>query len=430
MSVLNTLRAWGDSPAFILSCPGPLRRHTASFTPVSQLALPQCLLGYEAQVSAFVAASPELAARTVFTPLPEIFSTPESLAPLAQLLRASPHAGRKPVHLRFGSTRTARVMKPARNGAVVAEDHRSVAITTSQHPFGSGLTLPAGIRRIFTYTAELAPLRGSGGGLIPATVLPAAFVTADLTDDALAPDQKTDITGLEIVSLAEFRSAPWANSPTRARSPDWKAAQRAQAADGAPFVLIPWNLDHPGSIVPDFLIRLTKLQSLERPAVRMLLMPFNYPGQLGLIRRMIARVRNSADMPEALLASIFLGRLSQISALPTLRRIGCVAWVDGNDAEHAWTCRRLSAGGIQPILLHPDESGMAGTDMWVPAHETIWVDADTRWGQLHFASRMPTIRTLPALLTMTQAAAKPLVTGTSAARPSRQRRLAIRRAAG
>ncbi len=421
MTVLNMLRAWEDAPAFVLSCPGPLRRHTACFTPISQLVLPQCLLGYEAQLSAFAAAAPELAPRMVFSPLPEIFSTVESLAPLAPLLGAAAHAGRKPVHLRFGSTRTARVMKPARNGAVVAEDHRVAPQTKSPHPFASGMALPAGMRRVFSYAPDLAGLKGVGGADIPATCLPAACITADLP---LLDESAPDPAGLEVISFAEFRSTAWAAGPVRARSPDLRAAQRAAAADGAPTVLVPWNLDHPGSVVPDLLIRLTKLQDRHKPALRLLVLPFNYPGQLGLIRRMIARVRNAVEQPEMALAGLFLGRLCHMSALPLLRRMGVVAWVDGNDPEHAWTCRRLSAAGLVPILMHPVESGMAGTDRAVPADELVWVDAETRWGLLSFASHMPSIRVLPRLLAETTEAVKSL-----AELPAKRRRVAARRAA-
>jgi hypothetical protein len=421
MTVLNMLRAWEDAPAFVLSCPGPLRRHTACFTPVSQLVLPQCLLGYEAQLSAFAAAAPELADRLVFSPLPEIFSSPESLAPLAALLGLGALPARKPVHMRFGSTRTARVMKPARNGAVLAEDHRLAPLTKSLHPFASGMVLPAGMRRVFTYAPDMAPVRSASGADIPALCLPPACIGADLTTVAGAPDP----AGLEVVSFAEFRSAAWAAGPVRARSPDLRAAQRAAAADGAPFVLLPWNLDHPGSVVPDFIIRLSKLQNREKPAVRLLLLPFNYPGQLGLIRRMIARVRNALDAPETALSGMFLGRLCHLSALPLLRRIAGVAWVDGNDPEHAWTCRRLSDAGLMPILLHLDNSGLAGTALSVPADEPLWVDAETRWGLLSFASHMPSIRNLPVLLTHTATAMKQLEQQV-AMPPAKRRRQAAR----
>jgi hypothetical protein len=425
MTVPNLLRAWEDAPVFVLSCPGPLRRHTACFTPVSQLVLPQCLLGYEAQLAAFAAATPDLAPRMVFTPLPEIFAGPESLAPLAPLIGDAPHPGRKPVHLRFGSTRTARVMKPARNGAVLAEDHSMAPVTTSLHPFASGRILPATMRRLFTYGAPTDQYRNAAGGEIPATPLPPACITADLA--ALVPGADPDPLGLEVISFAEFRSAAWAAGPVRARSPDLRAAQRTAAADGAPFVLIPWNLDDPGSIVPDFLIRLTKLQDVARPAVRMLLLPFNYPGQLGLIRRLIARVRNSADAPEALLANLFLGRLCQLQALPLLRAIGTVAWVDGNDPEHGWTCRRLAAAGIMPILLQPAGVAAPAAMRCVSADEKIWIDAETRWGALTFASHMPSIRALPTILAETAAAMKTLAR--EAAPAAKRRRIAARRVA-
>ena len=69
------LRAWSDAPAFLLSCPGPLRRHHAALHPISQLTLPQCLLGGEAQLHAFAAGATELRSRMFFAPLPEMFAS-------------------------------------------------------------------------------------------------------------------------------------------------------------------------------------------------------------------------------------------------------------------------------------------------------------------------------------------------------------------
>ena len=80
-------RAWDDAPAFLLSCPGPLRHHHAAVQPIAQLSLPQCLLGSEAQLLAFAAAQPDLAPRLFFVPLPEMFASPASLDALGRLLR-------------------------------------------------------------------------------------------------------------------------------------------------------------------------------------------------------------------------------------------------------------------------------------------------------------------------------------------------------
>jgi hypothetical protein len=144
-------RSWDDAPAFLLSCPGPLRRHIASVQPISQLALPQCLLGSEAQLLAFTAAQPDLADRMFFVPLPEMFSGPASMRALDLACGLDPAhrvAAPRLVHLRFGGTRSARVLKDARNALVLAENHRAPPITASRHPFATGLTVPATIRRV------------------------------------------------------------------------------------------------------------------------------------------------------------------------------------------------------------------------------------------------------------------------------------------
>jgi hypothetical protein len=218
---LGFLRAWEDAPAFLLSCPGPLRRHHDAVQPMSQLRLPQCLLGSEAQMLAFVAAVPELAGRMFFVPLPEMFSSAQSADALAQACGLEPAglAGPRLVHLRFGGTRSARVLKDARNGLILAENHQVPPITASRHPFARGLTVPASMRRIFAVDAAIAVPQAMGGADLPVTVLEGtdedSFIAADLAAAGPAPrrtgarkGQPAD--GLDLMSLAEFRSNAWA----------------------------------------------------------------------------------------------------------------------------------------------------------------------------------------------------------------------------
>lgn len=404
MATPHPLRAWEDAPAIILSCPGPLRPHKAAITPVAELALPQCLLGYEAQLVAFAAAFPALGARMLFTPLPEMFSAPESLAALAPHLVGS---SEPPVHLRFGSARAARIFKPARNGAVIAEDTAEAPVTTSLHPFASGHVLPAAMRRAFIYTAEAAPLVNTRGETVPLTLLPPACINADILRaraEPRAPDPQHP--GLDLVSFAEFDSALWAAGPVRARSAHLPQVLREGQITGTPFVLLPWNLDAPGSIVPELLIRLVELQDPRRPLTRPLVLPYNYPGRLGLMRRLITRVRNAASDPEAVLRQIFVARLTRLESIPVLLRLAATAWVDGNDPESAWTLRRLRAAGIATILL---DSGRAPPDAGtrIAAEEEIWIAAETRWGQLHFHAHIPARRDILRLLAETMRAHDP-----------------------
>ncbi len=392
------LRAWSDAPAFVLSCPGPLRRHHAALLPISQLTLPQCLLGGEAQLAAFAAAEPEIAARAYFAPLPEIFGNPQSVARVRHLCGVARGAPRL-VHLRFGGTRSARIMKDARNGLVLAENHASPAISASNHPFADGLTVPAQMRRVFACGPLTARPASFGGKSLPVTDLPPGMVGADLAHLDEIPESAD---GLEIVSLAEFRSNAFSVGPVRATSPDLRAAMTAAARDQAPFVLLPWNLDHPGSAVPALVERTLHLQNPGQPAVRLLLLPFNYPGPTGLIRRLIRRLREELPDGSGHLPRVFLGRLARLDALPALRRLARVAWVDGNDPEHGWTARRLAACGFAPLLLAADDAPPPPGITCIAVDEALTVNAETRFGLLSFRTHLPSLRALRQLLPLTR----------------------------
>lgn len=389
------LRAWDDAPAILLSCPTPPRRYPAALMRVSELVLPQCLLGGEAQLQAFIAASPDLRPRLFFTPAPELFSGAERLDGLLRAAGARVPAGSKrPVHLRFGGTRAARVVKETRNGLVLAEDHRNLPVIPGRHPFADGLTLPADMRRLFTYRPGVARPATISGAAIPVTRLPEAAFDADLPAARGRGGQ-----GLEILSLAEFRSAPWAAGATRARSAHLQAA--LALGDDAPFVLLPWNLDDPGSAVPAIVERTQRAMPRGGPALRLVLMPYNYPGQTGLIRRLVRQLREAEDLPAAVIEQIFIARVSRLGALPALRRLARIAWVDGNDPECLWTARRLQSSGFEPVVLNAHDLALPGL-RHMGLDDTLALAAESRFGLLHYRLRLPSLRTLRTLVPLTR----------------------------
>ncbi len=399
---MDTLPGWETVSAAILSCPGPLRRHTASLVPLGELALPQVLLGSESQLLAFAAAASGLSGRLFFAPMPEMFpGRPSVRAALAGAGGAARGGGlARPVHLRFGSVRAARVLKGVRNACVVAEAGGAAPLTASHHPFASGMVLPAAIRRLFVYGPSERP-RVIGGQAIPASLLPASCVTADIPADMAtrrSHRQGAD-AGLDLISLSEFRSLAWAAGPVRARM------GRLMAGVGyAPVVLLPWNMDHPGSIVPALLARLARLHAPDGAAgaalvPRIVLLPFNYVGQTGIIRQLISSVREAAHTPDGALANIFLARTGTMDAVALLRSLATCAWVDGNDPEHWWTLARLQACGVETILIDPSHAAAPGVRLH--ADEAVWVEAETRCGTLTFPAWLPSLRALPDLLRMT-----------------------------
>ncbi len=368
-------------------------------------------------MAAFAASQPEIAGRTFFTPLPEIFGNGKNLERIRQLC-GLPAEGPRIVHIRFGGIRSARVMKEARNGIVLAENPAAPAITASRHPFADGLTLPALMRRIFaTGPLTLQPV-AFGGEKLPVTELDAGLLRADLAHAEGVPE------GLEVVSLAEFRSHAYAVGPLRGISPDLRAAVEAAAGDGAPFVLLPWNLDHPGSTVPALVARTLQLQSPGHPAVRLLILAFNYAGPAGLIRRLIRDIREELPNGAGHLPTVFLARVSHLGALPALRRLARVAWVDGNDPEQDWTARRLAACGFTPLLLAADTAGPPPGITAIPADEALTIDAETRFGTLSFRTHLPSLRALRQLLPLTRTRASEVAVATP---PTRARRAAGKR---
>jgi hypothetical protein len=345
------------------------------------MALPQCLLGSEAQLAAFAAAlPPRAAARCVFAPLPEMFADARGLELAWSGCGLAAPRTEQVFHLRFGSVRTARVLKGARNAAVVAEALREPPLATSGHPFASGLHLPAAMDRILAYSPlQVPPVRVDGAAL-PVELLPPSCLDADLPPPRRKPGRSAKSAGgLDMVSFADFDSCAWAAGPV---------AGVPQDSD-VPLVLLPWNLDHPGSIVPEVSARLSSLQSPRRPRVRIVVLPFNYLGQTGIIRRLIKRVAEAAGDPAAL-AHSSVGRMTSLAGLPALRALSRTIWVEAGDPEHDWTMARLRAAGFAPRALAGGE-------------ERVWVESETRYGTLAYHTAIPSLRELRGLLDETVA---------------------------
>ena len=392
--VLQELGDWQDASAIILSCPGPPRRHGAAILPMAGLRLPQILLGSESQLLAFAARaarSPDLASRIFFAPLPEIFAAHRGLE---AALRSAGGNPRDPVHLRFGGVRAARVLKGIPNGLVLAECERQLPLTASHHPFATGAVLPAAMQRVFALGPDVLRPRGvAGGGSLPIIDLPADLIDADVQLPHGGQLGRKPASDLDLACLADFRSAAWAAGSIQATLP---------APPGAGALLLPWNLDHPGGIVPELLRRLARLQDAGAKLPRIVLLPFNYIGQTGIIRQLIKHVREAPGGGGALLHDVFLARARSPGGIAALLSIARVAWVDGNDPEHWWTLRRLHAIGATTILLDPG-SGAASSQLSLTADEPMWVEADTRCGAMIFQARLPSLRTLPGLLRLTAA---------------------------
>ena len=241
---------------------------------------------------------------------------------------------------------------------------------------------------VFQYGPEAARPWRAGRDILPRAALPVACVTADLIATPADP------AGLDLVSLAEFDSERWATGPVRASGPALRGG-----------VLVPWNLAHFGSIVPDLLIRLATLWQPGTRLPPLVLLPFNYLGQTGLLRQLIARLSEAAPGAAQLLAHLYFARVTRLGGLSPLRKWARFAWVDGNDPESWWTMARLQASGFDPLLIDPAQGAADGVRR-VAADDAIWVESDTRYGKLTFDVRLPSLRALPKLLALTAAPAR------------------------
>ncbi len=367
----------------VLSCPGPVRRHTASLLPLDEAALPQVFLGGESQLLAFAASVPDMAERLFFAPLPEMFGAPASLHAAWRAAGRTPPDPDRIIHLRFGSVRDARILKHARNAAAVAEARSAPPLTASQHPFASGQMLPAATERLFAYGPHTARPHPIGKHPLPETELPRSAVTADLDAAAARKQARTGQSGLDLVRLADYDATAWASGklPIHAGDSLPTASQHA--------VLLPWNMAHFGSIVPELLKRLATLCRPDAALPAIILMPFNYLGLTGTIRALIADLRAAAEAPKTLLSEMFLARVTRLTALATLKNLSRTVWIDGNDPEAWWTLARFTASGFDPIVIDPGR---------FLADEPIRIAADTRYGKLSFDAHIPALRTLGALV--------------------------------
>ncbi len=426
-------------PTVLVSTPTTRLDFAACVLPVAQHRPFQTLFGYEGQLAAMAAALAVGGADCALLPAPEIFGHPSALA----AIRARLGADHPLVHLRFGATGAARLLKGATNLFVAGDDAALPPIDLGWHPFGGGDRLPPLMAGVLSYGPRHRPLTNLAGTPLPTTTLPAAAASADL--DLAGQPGGTALAGLQVQSLAEFAAPAWSRTTDAARtSPAEPAAtEPLRSADlhaalsGAAtrrLIALPWNLAHPGGIVADLTVKLARRRDR---TVGLMLLPFNV-GAAGLeaVPRLADHVRAATDAPEMALRAIFVGRLRTPRSALSLRTVAPTAWVDGSDPEAGWTLRRLErlgiagilvAGGLQPPLPPP------GARAAFHADASMQTELQTPFGRQLQRAATVSARRLGALLTLGSeldampppAAASPAVLG-AAMRPLAHRLLAER----
>ena len=356
-------------PTVLVSTPTTRLDFAACVLPMAQHRPFQALFGYEGQLAAMAAGLAAAGVDCALLPAPEIFGHPAALA----AIRARLGADNPLVHLRFGATRSARLLKGATNLFVAGDDAALPPIDLGWHPFGGGDRLPPLMAGVLSYGPLHRPLLDLAGAVLPTTTLPEVAASADL--DLAARPGRTVMAGLQVQSLAEFARAAWPRGGEAGRAASGAPAERHAAGEplrsidlhaaltgAAPrrLIALPWNLAHPGGIVADLTVKLARRRE---PDVGLLLLPFNIGSEaLDAVPRLADHVRAATDAPEAALRAIFVGRLRRPGGAHALSRITPTAWVDGSDPEAGWTLRRLErlgiagilvAGGLQPLLPPP-----------------------------------------------------------------------------
>ena len=73
-----------------------------------------------------------------------------------------------------------------------------------------------------------------------------------------------------------------------------------------------------------------------------------------------------------------------------------------NIPEYDWTCRRLAATGITPVLVAPSDTPAPHGVTSVAADEVLTLEAESAFGLLHFRTQLPSLRALRKLLPLTR----------------------------
>lgn len=406
--------ALADSSVLLASA--PLGRGTAGAVVALADGAPprQVLFGWEAQMGAFAARLAALGRTLFLVPAPEIFSSPVSHAHIA---RATGWDGRGTLtHLRFGMPYFARVVKGAHNVMVLAEHRITAPLTPTHHPFGGGNRLPAAMAQLLLFQPQNFLPRRSDGGAIASECLDAGFAIADLppAPGAAARVVGSDASGLVVRSFAEYDPVLWQHPPREAAPPallDWRgvvamreiARERREAVPR--MIMVPWNLAHPASIIPDLVEKLAHSGGLSATIGRLVLFPYNETADnTGQITAVVEHARQLLHAAPADLRHLFIARLASRRAAAALAALFEIAWLEADAPDRLWTERRLAAIGLATALLATAPEGEAAPPhhvtprFTVAADEARLINVDDQFGERLFSVGTLSARALAALL--------------------------------
>ncbi|MBV9784704.1 MAG: hypothetical protein JO264_12915 [Acidisphaera sp.] len=413
--------AWlkpSSAAILVATAPTNLLSYTSALVPAAECRLVQKLFGFEAQLCAFESVLRENGAELFFMPAPELFASSESYRHLTQLSGVD---SARVIHFRFGMARHARLLKHAENLSVLAERHVCLPLTPSAHPFAAGNVLPAGISSVLLYEPVRPNAVRLGGGTLRSHTLSPAYVSRDIetalqrksTQHAGAGRAAEHGAGLYVRSFAEFQPSLWlrneAGEGPGGGSTDWRRvlalSQLSGIRDDASlgFVLIPWNLSHPASVIPDVVLKLCRTGNLHRAGYRPVLFPYNENGDSAqVIDALVVRARAALHATRGALRSVFLARLRSLDAAWMLPRLFSLAWIEAADPEQSWNVARLAALDIRSALLgqtiRPDADS-SSVAFSLPSDEALPISVSDQFGDRAYSAPSVSTRGLAALVT-------------------------------
>lgn len=391
-------------PLIVISAPNDPRQAAASVVGGRRFKPSQVLFGADAQVNIAISALGQAGFRVFVTCSPEAFCTTHSFAPFAGFNKraAAPWDGL--VHLRFGPCQHARVLKRVPNILVSTGLARHRTMTMGGHPLADGLTAPAAFTSVLHFGAPPALLAAHGGAL-GAVRLPDAFMHGDLAAREAEPAERAGESAAEsaadlltevrmqIDAFAEFDPARWdGSSPEVRRGPsrlfrraliETLNARQAGMRDGPAFVLLPFDVSDPASVIPALLRAFVQSPGLRAGRARPVLMPFNEHGRIGALEAIVGEMRDRAAQAGCaeLASRLFVGRLLGFDDVDVFAQLFPAAIVDGLGAEGGWTAGRLAHFGVRALVLGDGQAAGEMAAAHLACDEEIRIRVDDELGE-------------------------------------------------
>jgi hypothetical protein len=346
----KALDRWFGRSDLVLSAPFDSNSFLRSFMPATGGHHPARLLGFGSQMSCLAAVA-KRAGRTVYLcGAPEIFSSDSARGELDRLSLpdASDHSF---VHIRLGPARYARILRGIENVFFAAEEVESRSTSGGLNPYAANDQLPPAFDRILAGSGVYALPKRLSGSELPIERcdpgLPAADITRSQNGRPLHPI--ATYSNPALTNFADQRLSQM--TPGSAARERWCSHPEPWSVMTPRALLLPWNLSNPVAVAP-LLVRLIarhRMQAVEKLAI--VLCPFNITWRRGQdIVDLVLEVKKAlGDSP--LLQNLWLAALEPHHVQIMSRYVHFTAWLDGQDSEVQWTCRRFRALDIESALV-------------------------------------------------------------------------------